>query len=189
MWHSPQGVHDFLRAYYHFKSADWKQNQPFPLKSWTAAELAKMPTYYIMDLDRGMAETVAPEMPSAAQIAACKWLTNEELRVYSTEYTRTGFQGGLQSYRVGTDPKYSAELRAFSGRTIDVPSCFIAGASDWGVQQVPGRLEKMQGGVCTQMVAVYLVEGAGHWVQQERPEEVNKLLIAVLERIGANRRT
>lgn len=189
MRHSPQGVHDFLRAYYHFKSADWKQNKPFPLKSWTAAELAKMPTYYIMDLDKGMAETVAPKMPSAAEIAACKWLTDEELGVYSTEYTRTGFQGGLQSYRVGTDPKYATELRAFSGRTIDVPLCFIAGASDWGVQQIPGRLEKMQGSVCTQMVGVYLVEGAGHWVQQENPEEVNKLLIAVLQRIGANKRT
>jgi len=187
MWNAPQGVHDFLRAYYHFKSADWTQNKPFPLKSWTAGELAKMPTYYIMDLDKGMAETVAPEMPSAAQIAACAWLTEEELRVYSTEYRRTGFQGGLQSYRVGTDPKYATELRAFSRRTIDVPSCFIAGASDWGVQQIPGSLEKMQGSVCTEMVAVHLVEGAGHWVQQERPQEVNKLLIEVLQRIGAER--
>lgn len=187
MWHASQGVHDFLRAYYHFKSADWKQNRPFPLAAWTAEELAKMPTYYIMDLDRGMAETVAPEMPSAAEIAACTWLTEEELRVYSTEYGRTGFQGGLQSYRVGTDAKYATELRAFSGRTIDVPSCFIAGAADWGVQQIPGRLEKMQRSACTQMVGVHLVDGAGHWVQQERPEEVNKLLIAVLQRIGANK--
>ena len=55
MWHAKQGVHDFLRAYYHHKSADWKANKPFPLKSWTAEELAKMPTYYIMDLAEGMA--------------------------------------------------------------------------------------------------------------------------------------
>jgi pimeloyl-ACP methyl ester carboxylesterase len=184
MWHCPQGVHDFLRAYYHFKSGDWKQNRPFPLKSWTAVELAKMPTYYIMDLDKGMAETVVPEMPTASEIAACQWLTDEELRVYSTEYTRTGFQGGLQAYRVGTDPKYSAELRAFSGRTIDVPSCFIAGASDWGSYQVPAALETMRSSVCTQMAGVYLVEGAGHWVQQEQPEEVNKLLIAFLQQKG-----
>lgn len=44
MRNCPQGVHDFLRAYYHFKSADWKQNKPFPLKSWSAGELAKLPT-------------------------------------------------------------------------------------------------------------------------------------------------
>lgn len=95
MRNCPQGIHDFLRAYYHYKNADWKQKKPFPLKSWSAAELAKMPTYYIMDLDKGMAETVSVEMPSAAEIAACKWLPEEELRVYSTEFARTGFQGGL----------------------------------------------------------------------------------------------
>ena len=50
MRHAPQGVHDFLRAYYHHKSADWKANQPHPLRSWSASELAKLPTYYVMDL-------------------------------------------------------------------------------------------------------------------------------------------
>jgi hypothetical protein len=69
-----------------------------------------------------MAETVASEMPSAAEIAANKWLSDDDLNVYSTEYSRTGFQGGLQGYPVGTSGKYTAELQAFSGRTIDVPS-------------------------------------------------------------------
>src|SRR5271165_7348067 len=95
----PQGVHAFLRAYYHHNSADWSQNRPFRLKSWSAEELAKMPTYYIMDLDKGMVATVAEEMPSANQIAACRWLPDIELSVYSTEYARTGFQGGLQRCR------------------------------------------------------------------------------------------
>src|SRR6516165_3923072 len=48
----PQGVHAFLRGYFHYKSADWTGNKPFPLKSWTAGELAKMPTYCIMDLEQ-----------------------------------------------------------------------------------------------------------------------------------------
>src|SRR5499433_23175 len=74
MRNAPQGLHDFLRGYYHYKSADWKGNKPFRLKSVTADELSKMPQYYIMDLDKGMAQTVAPVMPSAAEIAACKWL-------------------------------------------------------------------------------------------------------------------
>ena len=177
MWHAPQGVHDFLRAYYHFKSADWEQNRPFPLESWSAGELAKLPRYYVMDLDKNMAETVAPEMPSAAEIAACTWLTDEELRVYSTEYARTGFQGGLQSYRVGTDPAYSSELKLYAGRAIDVPACFIAGASDWGMHQRAGRLEAMSTTACTQLRGVHLVDGAGHWVQQEQPEAVGELLI------------
>ena len=62
----PQGVHAFLRGYFHHKSADWTGNKPFRLQSWTASELAKMPTYYIMDLHKNMAETVAAEMPSTA---------------------------------------------------------------------------------------------------------------------------
>jgi len=184
MWHCPQGVHDFLRAYYHFKSADWKQNKPFRLQSWSATELAKLPTYYIMDLDKGMAETVTPEMPSGSEIANCRWLPDEELRVYSTEYTRTGFQGGLQAYRVATDSKYSSDLRSFSGHTIDVPSCFISGASDWGIYQIPGALEKMRESACTNMLGVHLVNGAGHWVQQEQPEKVSSLLIAFLQEAG-----
>ena len=96
MRNCPQGLHAFLRAYYHYKSADWKGNKPFRLASLTAEELAKMPTYYIMDLDKGMAETVAAVMPTAAEIAACKWLPDDELAVYTAEYGRTGFQGGLQ---------------------------------------------------------------------------------------------
>src|SRR5713101_5035646 len=89
MQQAPQGVHDFLRAYYHHKSADWKDNKPFPLQSWTAGELAKLPTYYVMDLARNMAETVAEEMPSAAAIAANPWLPDSELAFYSNEYART----------------------------------------------------------------------------------------------------
>lgn len=187
MRNCPQGVHDFLRAYYHYKSADWKHNQPFPLQSWTAGELAKMPTYYIMELDKGMAETVAPEMPSTAEIAACSWLPDEELRVYSEAFSQTGFQGGLQWYRCMTSEVHAAELQLFSGRTIDVPSCFISGKSDWGIYQRPGSLECMQQRACTQMLGCYLLDGAGHWVQQEQPEAVSERLIAFLKRTQANR--
>ncbi len=180
MWRAPQGVHDFLRAYYHHKSADWKGNKPFELAGWTAAELAMMPTYYIMDLADGMAETVAREMPSPAEIAANKWLNEDELTVYSSEYARTGFQGGLQWYRVRTGGRLTGELEVFSGRTIDVPSTFISGKSDWGIYQTPGAIEKMQKAACTRMKDIHLIDGAGHWVQQERPDEVTRLLVDFL---------
>ena len=178
----PQGVHAFLRGYFHYKSADWAGNKPFPLRSWTAAELAKMPTYYIMDLDKNMAETVAAEMPSATEIAACRWLPESELAVYSGEYERTGFQGGLQWYRSRTEGRFDSELQLFSGRTIDVPSLFIAGKSDWGTYQRPGNFERMQQSACTRMLDCHLIDGAGHWVQQEQPAKVNELLIEFLQR-------
>src|SRR5215510_3727922 len=176
----PQGLHAFLRAYYHMKSADWPYNTPTPLQAWNADELAKMPTYYIMDLEQGMAETVAPAMPSATEIAACTWLPDDELAVYSAEYGRTGFQGGLQWYRCATGGQDSVELQLFSGRTIDVPSMFIAGQSDWGVYQRPGNFERMQTSACTNMHGCHLLDGAGHWVQQEQPEAVSRLLTQFL---------
>jgi pimeloyl-ACP methyl ester carboxylesterase len=181
MHRAPQGVHDFLRAYYHHKSADWKGNRPYPLQSWSAAELAKLPTYYVMDLASNMAETVAVEMPSAAETAANQWLPDRELAFYSAEYTRTGFQGGLQWYRCGTSGVFAPELQTFSGRTIDVPSCFISGKQDWGTYQRAGVYEAMQTSACTRMLGCHLVDGAGHWVQQEQPEQVIQLLLQFMK--------
>jgi pimeloyl-ACP methyl ester carboxylesterase len=181
MHRAPQGVHDFLRAYYHHKSADWNDNRPYPLNSWSATELAKLPTYYVMDLAKNMAETVAEEMPSAESIAANKWLPDRELSFYSAEYARTGFQGGLQWYRCGTSAAFVPELETWSGRSIDVPSCFIAGKQDWGTYQRPGVYEAMQQRACTRMLGCHLVDGAGHWVQQEQPDQVNRLLLDFLK--------
>jgi len=184
MRNAPQGLHAFLRAYYHVKSADWAPNQPYALASWSAPELAKMPTYYIMDLAHDMAATVAPEMPNAAQIAACRWLTEDELRVYSEAYARSGFQGALQWYRCRTSGRFNAEMEVFAGRSIDVPALFIAGKSDWGPFQKPGDIEAMQTRGCTRMQGCHLVEGAGHWVQQEQPERVAELLLPFLRERG-----
>ncbi len=183
MHRCPQGVHAFLRAYYHHKSADWKDNRPFRLQAWRADELAKMPTYYIMDLHETMAQTVAHEMPDQATIDGCRWLTERELAFYAGEYQRTGFQGGLQWYRVSTGVQHQAELMLFAGRTIDQPSCFISGSSDWGIQQRPGDLERMQTTACTRMLGCHLLDGAGHWVQQEQPEATTARLLEFLGRL------
>ena len=174
--HPPQGVHAFLRAYYHMKSADWKDNHPGPLQGRTAGEWAKLPRYYVMDLTKGMAETVAAEMPAAEQIAANKWLPESELKVYSGEFGRTGFQGGLNGYRSGAG---DTDTQVYAGLTIDVPAMFIGGKSDWGVYQTPGAVERLPT-LCTKYKGTHLVEGAGHWVQQEQPEQVSKLLIDFL---------
>jgi len=184
MQHAPQGVHDFLRAYYHHKSADWTDNKPYPLKAWSASELAKLPTYYVMDLNETMAQTVAKEMPSPAEISANQWLPDSELAYYSAEYGRTGFQGGLQWYRYGTSGTLNSEMQLFAGRSIDVPSCFISGMQDWGTHQRPGVFETMQTRACTKMLGCHLIDGAGHWVQQEQPAEVSRLLLDFLAKAG-----
>jgi pimeloyl-ACP methyl ester carboxylesterase len=174
----PQGIAAFLRAYYHYKSADWAGNRPYPLQAWTAAELAKLPTYYIMALDKNMPETVAPEMPAHA----APWLTDAELAVYAKAFARNGFQGGLQWYRCAISP--GPELMKLTGRRIEIPAMFIAGASDWGTYQKPGDFERMQTHACADFRGAHLVPGAGHWVQQEQPEAVSRLLLQFL-RIAA----
>jgi len=182
MQHCPQGVHAFMRAYYHMKSADWQPNDPHPLTAWSAAEMAKLPTYYVMDAALGMAETVAPEMPSPAAIAACAWLPEAELAVYAGEYGRTGFQGGLNWYRCGTGGQFTADMQLWAGRTIDVPAMYIAGKSDWGIYQKPGDFEAMQSKACTRFAGAHLLKGAGHWVQQEQPVPTARLLLEFLGR-------
>ena len=172
----PQGIAAFLRAYYHHKSADWKDNKPYPLKGWTASELAKLPTYYIMKLDEDMAETCAPEMPKHA----APWLTDEELAVYAESFQRTGFQGGLNWYRCGTSLEHFSNLFPLAGRKIQIPAMFIAGAADWGTYQAPGAFERMQSEACADFRGAHLVPGAGHWVQQEQPESVVRLLLDFL---------
>ncbi len=180
----PEGIHAFLRAYFHMKSADWAANRPYPLQAWRADELAKLPTYYVMDLDRDMPATVRPEMPSPEAVASCRWLSEEALAVYAAEYGRIGFQGGLQWYRVVTGGHWGRELKTFAGRSIDVPSAFIAGASDWGIHQKPGEFERMQNGALTDLRGVHLLDGAGHWVQQEQAETVAGLLLDFLGEAG-----
>ena len=105
-----------------------------------------MPTYYVMDKDKGMAATVAPFMPSAAEIAACKWLTDAELARLRHRVRRTGFTGALQGYRVrrGSDPKSLAEMRTFSGRTIDVPSASSPARATGAPIKRPGAVESMR---------------------------------------------
>jgi hypothetical protein len=102
-----------------------------------------MPTYYIMDLDKGVAETMAEHEPSPAQVAACKWMTEADLEVYSQEFQRTGFQGGLNYYRIDGPFSSDSGLNAYSGETIDVPACYIGGSSEWPVYQSPGSFERM----------------------------------------------
>lgn len=179
MWPSKQGMLAFFRAYYHAKSADWQQNKPQPLAARTAAEWAKLPRYYVMDLDKGMAEQVAVDMPTAAEIAANKWLPDAELAVYAEEYGRTGFQGGLNGYRGAPGGE---DLQLFAGKTLDVPSSFISGKQDWGTYQNPGSLERLEKQIATKYRGTHLLDGAGHWVQQEQSAALSALLLEFVKK-------
>lgn len=181
MWHAPQGIHALLREQFYFKSADWEGNKPFPLKSGTASEFAKMPTYYIMDLNKGMAQTMAEHQPSAEYISSCQWMTEADLNVYAAQFARTGFQGGLNYYRVDADDALWNEEHSFAGKAIDVPACYIGGAREWGVYQRPGAFQAMSN-ACTRLQGTHLIPAAGHSVVEEKPGPVNRILMEFLSK-------
>lgn len=183
MTYPTDGLHTFLRGYFHLKSADWSGNHPHPLKEWSAESLSEMPYYYIMPHSAGMRESVSLHMktedPKIVSKKSPRWLSDEELAVYVQEYARTGFQGGLNWYRVQTNPHNLKDLDVFAGKKIEVPCMFISGREDWGTYQEPGAVENMEK-VCTNFRGVKLVDGAGHWVPQERPEEVVEGILGLI---------
>ena len=104
------------------------------------------------------------------------WLTEADLDFYTKEFERTGFRGGLNWYR--TIDRTWELTAAWSGAPVQLPAIFIAGARD-GVLGFPGMSEVVDGlqAFVPNLRRTLLIEGAGHWVQQERPEEVNTALL------------
>jgi pimeloyl-ACP methyl ester carboxylesterase len=106
------------------------------------------------------------------------WLREEDLKVYVDAFERTGFSGGLNYYRnIDRNWERSAHL---AERRVEQPALFIAGSRDPVQRFMPA--ESMDGWV-TDLRGVIRVDGAGHWVQQERPEEVNDALLRFLRQL------
>jgi pimeloyl-ACP methyl ester carboxylesterase len=101
------------------------------------------------------------------------WMTQAEADVFVSEYTRTGFTGGLNYYR-NFDRNWEL-LEPVAKAKVKMPAAFITGSNDVGAfipmpgdEWVPDlRLNAT-------------IDGAGHWLHQQCPEEVNRLLVAFL---------
>src|SRR5439155_15237670 len=105
------------------------------------------------------------------------WLTDADLDVMSAVFARTGFTGGLNWYRA-LDANW--EDTEFTGRVIDVPTLFVAGTNEPVLQFVGDVSLQRMGDHVRELRGVHLIDGAGHWVQQERPLQVNALLVDFL---------
>lgn len=112
--------------------------------------------------------------------AEMAWLPKADLDRYVADFERTGFTGGLNRYR-NLDRDW-ADLAAFRGRPITVPALFVGGAEDgptiWGataIARFPETLPRLWGS--------HVLENCGHWVQQEKPDEVNRLLLDFLAEV------
>ena len=108
------------------------------------------------------------------------WLSEEDLEFYTAEFERSGMRGPLNRYR-NVDVDW-ADLAAFRHRPVEIPALFIGGEKDgptiWGASAI-ANFER----TLPRLTKSVILEGCGHWVQQERPEETNRLLVEFLERL------
>jgi len=103
------------------------------------------------------------------------WISQDELDHYISEFSRTGFTGGLNWYR-NFDRNWETTAELADAR-ISVPSLFIAGTADPVLSFTRAdRASEMISGPYRQV----MIDGAGHWIQQERPDEVNATLLDFL---------
>lgn len=184
----PQGedLKTFMRGYFHLKSADWALNAPHRLGEISATQFAKMPHYYIMPADKTMREAVADDMTDkendAVRKMASRWLNDEELGFYCDEWARTTFRGGLNWYGLTVKPDLLADAQIWAGKKISIPTVFVSGTRDWGSFQDPGALEALENEEFVERGkyrGTVLVDGAGHWINQEQPEACAKEILKI----------
>ncbi|WP_420468541.1 alpha/beta hydrolase [Panacagrimonas sp.] len=106
------------------------------------------------------------------------WLSEQDLDVLSAEFQRSGFAGGLSYYHcVGASWRH---LEAVAGRPLTVPSMFIGGQYDvatiWGRDAIARAGEYLK-----DLRGTPILQGCGHWIQQERPRQTNTLLLEFLQ--------
>jgi pimeloyl-ACP methyl ester carboxylesterase len=112
------------------------------------------------------------------------WLTEADLDYYTEQFQRGGFRGPLNRYRTSDiDFAQQAEIK---DRKVEQPSAFIAGSLDPVLRFVPGvDMVELMRKQLSDLRLVEIIEGAGHWVQQERPAEVNAAIIEFLRGLGS----
>ncbi|WP_042374183.1 alpha/beta fold hydrolase [Streptacidiphilus neutrinimicus] len=102
------------------------------------------------------------------------WLGEDDLDVYAGEFERTGLTGALNRYRA-MDRDWE-DLAAFDGAPVTQPSLFVGGRLDastvWLADAIDAFPATLPG-----LVSSHLLDGCGHWIQQERPAEVNRILL------------
>lgn len=105
------------------------------------------------------------------------WLSEQDIDFFSSEFKRTGFRGALNWYR---NMDRAWELTSFlSGAKLRQPALFVAGEADAVITMYRAAFDAMEKTV-PNLTKKVLLPGAGHWIQQERPKEVNNLLVSFL---------
>ena len=104
------------------------------------------------------------------------WISRAELDHYIAEFSRTGFTGGINWYR-NLDRNWEL-TEHLTGAKVEVPALFVGGSDDPVLLMTPPAV--MDGWLTDDRGRV-IVDGAGHWVQQEKPDEVNAALLRFID--------
>jgi pimeloyl-ACP methyl ester carboxylesterase len=106
------------------------------------------------------------------------WLTEQDRNFFTSQFKQSGFRGGVNWYR-NLDRNW--ELTPFlDGAKIILPTVFAAGDRDMVLEMRRDGYEALETNA-PHLQKKYLIPGAGHWIQQERPKEINQLLIEFLQ--------
>lgn len=124
--------------------------------------------------DKKHGDTLLHRLPDPQPFPA--WLSKADEEFYVAEFTQSGFRGPINRYRNHT--RDFAFLNRFKDKTIDQPALFIGGSRDLVLKMIPGvDVVAAMKGHLTNLQGSHVLEGCGHWTQQEQPEEVNALLL------------
>ena len=108
------------------------------------------------------------------------WLTRSDLDFYTTQFEQSGFRGGLNWYRnIDFNWLHTGFLM---GARISQPTLFVAGERDGVLKFMGGAYEKLEENV-PRLSRKVLIPGKGHWIQQEDPQEVNRLILEFLKQL------
>ncbi len=106
------------------------------------------------------------------------WLSKEDVAYYASQFEASGFRGPLNRYR--TSRRDHAMLSALADHRIHQPSLFIGGSEDMVLKMFPGDVIETMKPHLPGLQGAHVLDGCGHWTQQERASEVNALLLAWL---------
>jgi pimeloyl-ACP methyl ester carboxylesterase len=170
------GITNFYWQYFQppgLAEAEFERDVALTLRTLFGRGFSDPTASMFIDPNKGFLHEVSPDQPLPA------WLSEADLAFFTAAYRRTGFRGGLNWYR-NIDRNW--ELTApWQDAQIRQPSLFIAGAGDSVITGPIGakRINELER-VLPNLKARLIVDGAGHWIQQERPNEVNAALIGFL---------
>jgi pimeloyl-ACP methyl ester carboxylesterase len=138
-------------------------------------ESPAVPGWFTVPLGGAMRDRLPVDAPLP------RWITEAELNAHAAEFERNGLTGPLNRYR-NVDRDWE-DLAAFDGATIRQPAIFIAGALDSSATWLSDAIDQ-QSTWLPRLAGIHLLERCGHWVQQERHEQVNDLILDWLDQWG-----